>query len=212
MPRLEQIHAHCRRIVLSQSHADSAHDLAHIERVVNLAVKFAKAEGANSAVVCAAAWLHDLVQLGKQHPERHLASRYAADKAREELFPLEFDNETLDAIHHAIVAHSFSAKVPAESLEAKIVQDADRLDAIGALGIARCFTVGGALSRALFHPSDPLAVERPLDDSQYTLDHFYVKLLKIKDNLHTQAAKREAEKRTEFMQGFIAQLHEEIQC
>ena len=112
---------------------------------------------------------------------------------------------------HAIEAHSFSANIETKSIEAKIVQDADRLDAIGAIGIARCFAVSGALGRPLLHPQDPLCEERNPDDAQYAVDHFYVKLFKLPDTMKTKSARIIATKRIDFMREYLKTLKAE-QC
>ena len=188
---------------------DSAHDLAHVQRVVRMAQRIAADEGGDLSIILPAAWLHDLVNLPKNHPDRAKASVLAADLAVKELEAIGYEAEKLPAIHHAIAAHSFSAGIPAETLEAKIVQDADRLDSLGAIGMARTFAVSGALGRALFHPEDPLATERDADDSVYGLDHFEIKLYRIARTLHTECAKLIAAQRVRFMKEFCAQIAEE---
>lgn len=189
-----------------QDHADSAHDIGHIRRVVGTAKAIAITEGAKLEVVIPAAWLHDIVNLPKNHPSRALASSLAADKAREILAENRYPAEYLGGIHHAICAHSFSAGITPETLEAKVLQDADRLDALGAIGIARCFAVSGALGRALFDPDDPLADNRPPDDTVYGLDHFRTKLYKIAETLHTRTARDIAAERVSFMRIFEAKI------
>jgi uncharacterized protein len=193
-----------------QMTADSAHDMAHIERVVQMARRLAEAEGADMAVVIPAAWLHDCVTLPKNAPNRHEVSQLAAVEAVYFLRSIGYPEPHLDNIAHAIAAHSFSAGIAPTTLEAQVVQDADRLDAIGAVGVARCLLVGGALARPLYHPTDPFCEHRQPDDLTYTIDHFYRKLLKIGQTLHTQAAREEAARRNAFMQVFLDQLRTEI--
>jgi uncharacterized protein len=113
-------------------------------------------------------------------------------------------------ISHAIEAHSFSAGIVPRTIEAMVVQDADRLDAVGAIGIARCLMVGGALGRALYHPDDPFAAARPLDDTTCTIDHFYVKLFKLADTMQTAAGRDEAHARCAYMRSFLEKLGSEI--
>ena len=115
---------------------DPAHDLAHFRRVVKTAKMLTAEEGATLEVVVPAAWLHDLVNVPKNDPKRSLASRLSATAATEFLRSSGYPPEHLERIHHAIEAHSFSAKIEAKTLEARIVQDADRLDGLGAVGIA----------------------------------------------------------------------------
>ena len=134
----------------------------------------------------------------------------AAEKAIEYLASIDFTNEKLSAVHHAIVAHSYSANVEAETLEAKIVQDADRLDSLGAIGIARCFTVGGAMHRSVYNVDDPFCENRDPDDYSYTVDHFYNKLFKLPEVMHTYAGRQEAESRVLFMKEFMKELDREV--
>ena len=169
---------------------DGAHDASHLERVWRSAESLlAHHPEADPLVVLAASYLHDLVNLPKDHPERALASRRSADLAREQLAQRGFPQDRLDAVAHAIEAHSFSAAIAPTTIEAKIVQDADRLDALGGIGLARMFYISGRLGRALAHPSDPLALERELDDGAYSLDHIVVKLVKLPEMMQTEAGR-----------------------
>ena len=192
--------------------ADPAHDFAHIERVVSMAKKLSLAESADLNVVVPAAWFHDSVAVAKNSPDRSIASRLAADKARAVLKQLNYDSALLPAIEHAIIAHSYSANVSPRSLEARIVQDADRMDALGAVGVARCMLVGGSIGRTLYEPSDPLCEQRTPEDLKYTVDHFFTKLLHIGDTMNTESAKREAQRRTDYMREFLLQLKRDIQA
>ena len=208
---LEHLEKSCLLWVNEAQSADKAHEVSHIRRVVKTAKKLAKDENADIEVVVAAAYLHDIVSLSKDHPKRHLASQYAADEAVRLLSTNpDFDKTKLDAVHHAIIAHSYSANRDALTIEAQIVQDADRLDALGAIGIARCIQVGTALDRNLYCETDPFCDSRKPDDLAFTLDHFYTKLLHINKSMYTDSAKRVAKSRLRFMQGFLAQLETEI--
>lgn len=207
---MEKLEAMLAAYLEQQMTADSAHDMAHIERVVQMARHLAQVEGADLAVVIPAAWLHDCVTLPKNAPNRHEASRLAATEAVSFLRTIDYPEQHLVSIAHAIEAHSFSAGIIPITLEAQVVQDADRLDAIGAIGVARCLLVGGALQRPLYHPTDPFCEQREPDDLTYTIDHFYRKLFKIGQTLHTQAAREEAARRNAFMQAFLDQLRSEI--
>jgi uncharacterized protein len=195
----------------SAGQTDSAHDMAHIERVVKNAELLLTTEKADKEIVTAAAWLHDCVTLPKNHPDRKEASLLAARKAVRFLEKQQFPAEKIPAVKHAIEAHSYSAGIPAETAEARIIQDADRLDALGAIGIARCFLVGGSLNRSLYNPSDPFCMEREPDDSVWTIDHFYEKLLKLPATMNTPTAKKEAQRRVEFMKSYLDHLRDEIE-
>lgn len=193
-----------------QMQQDLAHDLNHVYRVVNTAQALCLSEGAMVEVVLPAAYLHDCFSFAKNHPDRAQSSRYAADKAIAFLQSIDYATQFLPAIHHAIVAHSFSANVAPQSVEAQIVQDADRLDALGAIGIARCLQVSTSLGVSLYDVDDPFCINRQANDRLFAIDHFYTKLFKLADTMHTPSAKIEASKRIEYMKSFLAQLNTEI--
>ena len=190
--------------------ADAAHDRAHVERVVTTARRLADAEDAQMDVVVPAAWLHDCVVLPKDHPDRAHAAQRAAEAARAFLEGEGYPEQWIPDIEHAIAAHSYSGDGVPETTEAKVVQDADRLDALGAIGLARCFTVGGALDQTLYHPDDPFCDDRPPDDDMYTLDHVYAKLLRLPDTMQTKAGRTAAQKRAGFVRSYLNQLASEL--
>ncbi len=189
---------------------DGAHDLQHVMRVVNTAKRLCEQEGASLEVVVPAAYLHDCFTYPKDHPQRKESARKAADKATEFLRTINYPEVYFDAVHHAIMAHSFSANLQPETLEAKVVQDADRLDSLGAVGIARCLFVSAGFDSSLYSVDDPFGHERTLDDKSFTVDHFYTKLLKLEGMMQTASAKKEARKRTAYMEQFLVQLSSEI--
>lgn len=207
---LDQVQAQCHDYLVETMSGDPAHDISHIKRVVQSALRLTETEGGNLAVTIPAAWLHDCVTVAKDSPLRKQASRLAADEAVQFLQSIDYPADLLPQIHHAIAAHSFSARIPTETLEARIVQDADRLEAIGAIGIARCFLTGGSMGTPLYDPGDPFAKDREFNDKSYTLDHFYVKLFKLVDTMQTDAGRAEAIRRTEYMREFLMRLGEEI--
>jgi len=189
---------------------DPAHDLSHIQRVVKTAKYLCDLEGGRLEVVLPAAYLHDCFSFPKNHPERATSSAIAAEKAAKFLLSIDYPPQYIEDIKHAIVAHSFSAGVKATTVEAQIVQDADRLDSLGAIGVSRCIQVSAGFGASLYERDDPLAKDRPLNDKVYTLDHFQVKLFKLASEMNTQSAKNEAEKRVKFMQLYIEQLCAEM--
>jgi uncharacterized protein len=199
-----------REFLENECESDSSHDIAHVKRVVAAAVRIAAEEKADIQVVEAAAWLHDCVILSKNHPQREQASVLASQKAGRFLKTIPFPNEKIEGVVHAIQAHSFSADIAPVTAEAEIVQDADRLDALGAIGIARCLSVGGQLNRTLYNPDDPLCETRKPDDQTYTVDHFFQKLFELPEQMNTQSAKREADRRVQFMKEYLARLKEEV--
>lgn len=189
---------------------DAAHDAMHIRRVVANARALAAAEGADLAVVLPAAWLHDCMIVPKDSPERNMASRLAAAAAGDFLQSVAYPAVHIPEIRHAIEAHSFSARIAPRTLEAQVVQDADRLDALGAVGIARTLMLGGAMGQPLYDADEPFPATRTADDRENVLDHFFVKLLILSGTMRTRAGREEAERRTAFMRHYLAQLAEEI--
>ncbi len=190
---------------------DAAHDYLHIQRVVANTLMLAQSEQADVAVVVPAAWLHDCVVIAKDSPLRPMASRLAAQKAIEFLATIAYPEQYLAAIAHAIEAHSFSAAIQPRTIEARVVQDADRLDALGAIGIARCFTTGGSVGQRLYDPHQPIPTQREPNDSINILDHFYRKLLKLPEQMTTPSGRAEAQRRITFMRQFLAQFEHELQ-
>jgi len=203
------LRARLRDIVTRRMSTDPAHDLAHLDRVwVNVR---AIANGdADMRVLLPASYLHDLVNLPKDDPNRHLASRRSAAESEPVLAELGYSIAETRAIQHAIEAHSFSANITPETDEARILRDADRLDALGAIGIARNFSVSGALGRALYDPGDPFAAHRAPDDLAFSLDHWKVKLLALPGDMMTTGGQALAQRRVGRMIRFLEEFVEEI--
>ena len=174
---------------------DGAHDIAHILRVFRNAMRIQATEGGDGRILAAAVLLHDCVSVEKNSPLRSQASRLAAEKAAGILAGLSWRNGDIAAVATAITTHSFTADLAPETVEAKILQDADRLDAIGMIGAARCFYVAGRMGSALYDPFDPMAAHRSLDDKAYAIDHFQTKLFKLADGFQTEAGRSLARKR-----------------
>jgi len=186
---------------------DAAHDTGHLQRVVRMARHIAVSEGPHdTAVLVAAAWLHDCVAVPKDSPHRAMASRMAASAAFGMLREIGFPSGRLVAVAHAIEAHSFSAGIAPETAEARALQDADRLDGLGAIGIARTFAVSGALGRPLFDPADPLAEHREPDDAAWGLDHL---LLRLQSTMQTAEGRRIAALRAGAVRGFMCRIADE---
>jgi uncharacterized protein len=198
-----------RAVVAQRMETDPAHDLAHLDRVwVN--AQAISDDRTDLTVLLAASYLHDLVNLPKDDPDRHLASRKSALESEPILGGLGYSRAQIDATKHAIEAHSFSANIPPETPEARILRDADRLDALGAIGIARNFSVSGALGRTLYDAADPFAADRMLDDLHFSLDHWKVKLLNLSDDMLTESGRQIAKRRTARMIRFLEDFAEEI--
>lgn len=190
--------------------SDPSHDFLHIRRVVAAAVKFAREEGADLNVVLPAAYFHDFVNVPKNDPRRAQASTLSGIAAVEYLQSVNYPAEFFDGIKHAITTHSFSANIPCETIEAKVVQDADRLDGLGAIGIARCFSTSTIMGRPYYSEDDMLAESRAPDDKLFAIDHFFVKLFKTAETLQTKSARAEGARRVQFMKTYLQQLKSEI--
>ena len=190
--------------------ADPAHDLSHFKRVVRMTHILCKKENAMAEVAVPAAWLHDLVNVPKNNPKRSRASTLSAEEALVYLAEINYPKEFHVEIAHAIKAHSFSAGIEAKTLEAKIVQDADRLDGLGAIGIARCFATAGSIGRPFYCENDPFCETRTPQDLHYTVDHFFQKLFKTAESLHTPSARKEGLRRVESMKGYLKELSLDI--
>ncbi|ASZ50141.1 HD domain-containing protein [Vibrio parahaemolyticus] len=210
MTSLSQFEPLFLEFMQQEMQVDAAHDIKHVKRVVKTAKQLCDEENADIAIVLPAAYLHDCFTYPKDHPNRKQSSAIAAKKAIAYLESIQYPQHYHDAIAHAIEAHSFSASIRPNTLEAQIVQDADRLDALGAIGVTRCIQVSTHFNAQLYNDNDMFAKERELNDKQFTVDHFQTKLFKIVDTMNTESAKLEANKRKAFMQTYLKQLHDEV--
>ncbi len=202
---------HLRAVARERSGgADPAHDYLHVLRVTANARRIATAEGADEDVVVPAALLHEIFNYPKDHPLSHLSGDKCAEEAAAVLAGEGWAAERVEAVAYCIRVHSFSRGIVPVTLEGQVVQDADRLDAIGAVGVARCFSTGASLGRPFYQLEDPFCRRRPPDDKEWTVDHFYRKLLHIPETLHTATAHRLAEERMIWMKGFLAQFEREM--
>ncbi len=180
-------------------------------RVAASARNIGLAEGADLDVVVPAALLHELFNYPKGHPQSHLSGEVCALQAVEVLRAAQCPNHLINPIRECIRVHAFSRGLTPETIEARVLQDADRLDAIGAIGIARCFATCAEMGVPFYRGIDPFCREREPDDKHWGLDHFYRKLLRISDNLHTATARAIAGDRVKIIEAFLAQLEREIQ-
>jgi len=189
---------------------DTAHDFDHIMRVYKNAQTICKKENANEKLVLSAVLLHDIVSYAKSDKRSKLSSIKSAEESKKILKKFDFTKKEIQIISDAIRDHSFSRNKTPVTIEGKILQDADRLDALGAIGIARVFAVGGSEKRPFYNIEDPFCKNRIPDDQIWTLDHFYRKLLKLESLMNTKSGKIEAKKRTKIMKDFLNQLKKEI--
>ncbi|MCB8963612.1 MAG: HD domain-containing protein [Bacteroidales bacterium] len=188
----------------------TGHDWWHIYRVVRLALRIGKEENANLELVEIASLLHDLDDW------KLSADSGNYPNARNLLKENNFDQHTIDRVIEIVEQVSFKGAgvdTTPRCIEAKVVQDADRLDAIGAIGIARTFAYGGAKGRAIYTPDVKPQMHQSFEEYKksggHTINHFYEKLLLLKDRMNTETAKEIATERHKFMQLFLDQFYKE---
>jgi len=191
---------------------DPAHGWQHIRRVYELALHIARQENADSFIVGMAALMHDLGRLSDDKTKHH--ADLSVLSAIEILSAHHITPGTQEAILHAIAAHSFSLGIEPRTLEAKVLQDADRLDSLGAIGILR-WAITGTIQRTpqtqSYHPDDPFDEWHTPDDRRYMLDHFFTKLLKLSNTMSTQTGRALAQQRTAFMHTYLNELRRELE-
>ncbi len=180
---------------------DPSHDWLHAERVCKMCMRICEKEGGDPQVLVAAALLHDVgiryeLEQGIDHSEK------GAEIAGEILSRIGFQSEKIGTVLEAIREHRFRKGVKSVSIESRILQDADRLDAMGAIGVARTFSHGGRRRIPMYSNSRTTGS---------TVDHFYEKLLKLKNSLNTETARRIAEERHAFMEAFLSRFLKEIE-
>ncbi len=206
-----RIEAHARQAAQSN---EPAHDFFHVERVVGNALAIARGEELDAngtGVVATAALLHELYTLPKDHPDSARAGDVCAERAR---LLLERENAPaamIAQVGEAIRDHAFSKGVVPNALEGRLLQDADRLDALGAIGLARMWATCADMKRPFYSPLDPFCRDRLPNDKEWGLDHVFAKLLAVAERLHTPTARRLAEGRTAFVRAYLEQLRSEIE-
>jgi uncharacterized protein len=191
--------------------SDLAHGWEHIQRVYKLGLFLAELEQADTFIVGMAALMHDMGHLSAEQTKHH--AELSLSMAQETLSRYQVSGDIQQAILHAIEAHSFSLGIEPRTLEAKVVRDADRLDAVGAIGILRWAitgTVRNSGEAQTCHPDDPFAERHIPDDRRYMLDHFFTKLLKLEDTMTTQTGRALARERTAFMRAYLDEFRKEL--
>ena len=213
LPKFHPFDQLAAKLLDTSTDEDGAHDVSHIVRVWRNVQLIHRDEGGDLEMLAAAVLLHDCVQVAKDSPLRGKASMLAANEARVRLEALGWEQSRIDTVASAIESHSFSAGVAPTSLEGCILQDADRLDAIGFGGIARCFYTAGRMRSRLYDLADPEAKARPLDDARNALDHFPKKLLTLNGTFKTRTGQELAKDRhkrvLEFYRGMLAEVQGE---
>ena len=195
--------------------AEGGHDWHHVQRVYENAKLIARSEDADTFIVELGALLHDIADAKFHGGDESIGPKKAAGFLRS----INVEEDVIDHIQNIIKYVSFKTSLDTvdnskfESNELKVIQDADRLDALGAIGIARAFNYGGYKNRSLYDPEIPPAVDQ--DKESYknsqapTINHFYEKLLLLKDKMNTQTGRELAQKRHEFMEAYLNQFYDE---
>jgi uncharacterized protein len=201
-PRIERL----RNKAMVYALEDASHDFSHTERVIELCMHLGPGVGADMDVLIAAALLHDVglrdeLERGVDH------ASCSAEIAESILRKERFDKDFIEKVCYAIRVHRYGRGIQPKSIEAKVLQDADRLDAMGAIGIARAFA--DRRNRRIYDPSELPGTYDPFAERS-ALTHIKEKLLKLKDSLHTDEAKRIAEGRHRFIELFVDELEAEL--
>ena len=202
----------CRFVEEKLAGEGSGHDWWHIYRVWNLAKNIAGQEGANLIIVELSALLHDIADWKFHNGDDSIGPKLA----EQFLVENQVERRVIDPVIEIITSISYKGAgvpTPMNTLEGKVVQDADRLDAIGALGIARTFAYGGHKNRLIYHPEEKPVLHQSFEDYKknqgHTINHFYEKLLLLKDRMNPASGKRLAEARHQFMQAYLDQFYKE---
>lgn len=188
---------------------DPTHDAAHLLRVAAWTLRIG-GDAVDFREAVAAALLHDAVHVPKNSPDRARASELAAAHAAERLAALGFAPAAVARVAGAVRDHSFSRGAVPETPLGDALQDADRLEALGAIGLLRCVSTGVRMGAGWFHPDDPFAAARPLDDARWSLDHFEAKLFRLPGTMRTEAGRAEAARRAEILRAFVSALAREL--
>jgi len=191
---------------------DPSHDFEHALRVLANVERIHASEDADLDILVPAALFHDIVNYPKNDPR----SRFAADESAEVAKALlsevkEFPEDKIEGVAKTISTCSFSKGIDPDFIEAKILQDADGLEATGAISIMRTFSSSGSMKRLFYHSEDPFCRNRQPDDLKYALDLFYTRLLKVEERMHTETAKKIAKRRTSFLRIFLEELRLELE-
>jgi uncharacterized protein len=206
-----------RGLIANEYVPDSpTHDLTHLARVASLGEQMCETEGGSKLIVASAAWLHDLHRDARQSdteffvPPEQMDGKVRLYLAKAEV-PDEIHDDILEAIHYTD-RFSFSDRPTyATTVEAMILRDADCLDAIGAIGIARAFSFGGSHGIALWEEAsfEEPSIYRQADRPASTIQHFYDKLLRLSDEMETATGRELAQRRGAYMESFVRQFMEE---
>ena len=189
--------------------AHPAHDWHHVERVAAMADAIAADAGADAEIVALATVLHDIGRAREDRGEIDDHAAWGPREAADLLGDVGYDDETIDAVVHCIRAHRYSTGPEPRTVEAQVLSDADNLDAMGAIGIARTFSLATEYGNPIADPALPVDADESTAGAT-SLNHLQKKILSLKDRMYTDAGKRRAEDRHDFVEAFVDRLEEEI--
>lgn len=193
------------------SDKDPSHDIYHAYNVLKSVEYIAKKEGGDLDILIPAALFHDVICYQKNDPKSKFSAEESAKFAQELLNNLDdYPKEKIEKVYRCINECSFSKGIVPDFLESKILQDADKLEATGIISIMRTYCSGGQMSKKLYNYEDPFCENREPNCSDYSLDLFYERLIKVKDMMHTEAARKIAIRRTEALQNFLNDFKKEV--
>ena len=211
----EKVITNCISFVKKElQNAEGGHDWFHIERVFKNTILIAKAEKVDVFVVSLAALLHDIADPKFNNGDEKIGPKKATQFLIDENVPKKISIHVINIIKHMSFKNSFDKNLQNfKTKEFEVVQDADRLDAIGAIGIARCFSYGGFKNRSLYNPEIipnlTMTKEEYKNSTAPTINHFYEKLLLLKDKMNTETGKQIATDRHLFMEKYLEQFYNE---
>lgn len=195
-----------------QTTTDPSHDVNHVMRVMNLAEKIAVSVNADLDIVLAAACFHDVIVYPKNSPQSKTETDESAELAGDLLKSLEgYPVEKIEKVQVVIRQCSYSKGIVPDLLESKVLQDADRLEATGAISIMRTFSSGGQMNKPFYRPEDPFCEKGEPVPHGSGIDLFYRRLLLVEKGMHTDLARKMAKRRTEFLQAFLQELKVELE-
>lgn len=198
-------------IVREKQSSDPSHDINHVLRVLKMAEAIGRKEKADMDIVVAAVLFHDVISYEKNDPKNKFSTEESAQYAKDILKKIpEYPSEKIEKVCQCIELCSFSKGIMAQSVEAKVLQDADMLEATGAISICRTFASSGRMTRPFFSAEDPFCERRVPDDKKYALDLFFTRLLVVESRMQTDFGKKEAKKRTVFLRKFLKELGTEL--
>jgi len=191
--------------------SDVSHDHEHMLRVLRNAEQIAMKEKADLDIIIPSAIFHDIICYPKDDKHSSYSANQSADFASKILNKIEdFPKKKIEKVHICIKQCSFSKDITPNFLEGKIIQDADGLEATGAISIMRTFSSTGQMKRLFYHSEDPFCESREPDDLKFAIDLFYTRLLKMEKRMHTESAKKIAKRRTNFLKEFLSELELEL--